>query len=169
MATLSPPTTLPLESDELLLITYPPLRDRLLKARLFDDLSARCIIQRGEQVYLSLREVDSDSERQALSWAVLRLQMGADLNPKELPEPLQTALSHKKIGLSPLIQALVWGSAMGVIGGVLVMAIVGLVVTILNIPPDSYVGVTANAVAFVLSSALIGVSTTIYFWRRFGR
>lgn len=169
MATLPHQNSLPLESDELVLITNTKLRTQLLQAKLVDDYCARCIIQRGEHVYLSLREIPDKAERQDLSWAVLRLQMGAQLSPHELPEPLRTALSATTTGSSPLILALIWGTIIGVIGGVLVMAIVGLAVTILNVPTDSYVGITATAVAFTLSGAFIGVSMTIFFWRKFTR
>jgi hypothetical protein len=169
MATLAPPTSLPLESDELLLITHSGLRAQLLKARLVDDYCARCIIQRGESVYLSLHEVPDAEQRQSLNWAVLRLQMGAQLSPQELPEPLRTALSTVAAGPSPLIMALIWGLIVGVVGGVMVMAIVGLAIIILNVSVESYVGITATAVSFVLSGAFIGLGMTIYFWRKFTR
>ncbi len=169
MATISPATTLPLDSDEFLLITHPTLRAQLLQARLVDEFSARCIIQRDNHVYLSLREIPDESQRQEVSWAVLRLQMGAQLRSHELPDPLQTALSTVATGPSPLIRALVWGSVCGVIGGVLVMAIVGLLMTILMVPTESYAGIMATAVAFVLSGAVLGGGTTIYFWRKFSQ
>lgn len=151
----------------MLLITHPGLQEQLLQARLVDTFSARSVIQRGEQVYLSLREINDPGQRQALNWAVLRLQMGAKIDPQDLPEPLQTALTAVSNEPSPLIAALIWGSVCGVVGGVLVMAVVGLVVTILNIPAESYVGITATAVAFVLSGTLIGLGITIYVWRKF--
>ncbi len=167
MTTLSPSTSHPLDSDELLLITHPTLRAQLLQARLVDEFSARYIIQRGENVYLSLHEIPDEAQRQEVSWAVLRLQMGAQLTVQELPDPLQTALSAVATGPSPLIRALVWGSVCGVVGGVLVMAIVGLVITIMNVPTESYTGFMATAVAFVLSGAILGVGATITFWRKF--
>lgn len=169
MTTLSPSTSHSLDSDELLLITHPTLRAQLLQARLVDEFSARCIIQRDENVYLSLREISDETQRQEVSWAVLRLQMGAQLPARDLPAPLQTALSVVTVGPSPLIRALVWGSVCGVMGGVLVMAIVGLAITIMNVPAESYVGFMATAVAFVLSGAILGVGATIYFWRKFSR
>jgi hypothetical protein len=169
MATLSPSTSHRLDSDELLLITHPRLRAQLLQARLVDELSARCIIQRDENVYLSLREIPDEAQRQEISWAVLRLQLGAQLNAQELPDPLQTALSTAVTGPSPLLRALVWGSVCGVIGGVLVMAIVGLAMTIFNVPAESYTGFMVTAVSFVLSGALLGVGATITFWRKFSR
>ena len=90
--------------------------------------------------------------------------MGAQPDPKELPEPMRSLLSIAKKP-SPLIFALVWGAISGVFGGVLVMALVGLVVTIFNVPAESYVGITATAVAFVLSSAVIGFCVTVFVWR----
>ena len=169
MATITHPVSASLESDELILITHSRLREQLLQARLVDDFCARCIIQRGESIYLSLREIPDKVQRQDLSWAVLRLQMGAQLSPQELPEPLRTALSPVAGSPSPLILALTLGAVIGVIGGVLVMAIVGLAVTILNVPTDSYVSIMATAIAFVLSGAFIGIGATTYFWRKFTR
>lgn len=169
MTTLSPSTPLSFDSDDLLLITHPTLRAQLLQARRVDEFSARCVIQRDEHVYLSLSEIPDDAQRQEVSWAVLRLQMGAQLSSQELPAPLQTALSTVVVRPSPLIRALVWGSICGVIGGVLIMAIVGLITTILMIPTESYTGVMATAVAFVLSGALLGIGATIYFWRKFSQ
>jgi hypothetical protein len=169
MTTLFPSTSRHLDSDELLLITHPRLRAQLLRARLVDELSARCVIQRDENVYLSLREIPDEAQRQEISWAVLRLQLGAQLNAQELPDPLQTALSTAVTGPSPLIRALVWGSVCGVIGGVLIMAIVGLLMTVLMVPTESYTGFMATAVAFVLSGAILGVGATFYFWRKFSR
>ncbi len=169
MTTISPATSLLVDGDELLLITNPTLRAQLLKARLVDEFSARCIIQRDEKVYLSLQEIPDEAQRQEVSWAVLRLQMGAQLSSNELPDPLQTALSAAASGPSPLIRALVWGSVCGVVGGVLIMAIVGLFMTVLMVPIESYTSIMATAVAFVLSGALIGLSTTIFFWRKFSR
>ena len=95
--------------------------------------------------------------------------MGAQLPARDLPDPLQTALSAVTTGPTPLIRALVWGSVCGVVGGVLVMAIVGLAITIMNVPTESYVGFMATAGAFVLSGAILGVGATIYFWRKFSR
>lgn len=169
MTTLSPSTAHPQDSDELLLISHPALRAQLLQARLVDEFSARCIIQREEKVYLSLQEIPDETQRQEVSWAVLRLQMGAQLTAEELPDPLQTALSAVAAGPSPLIRALVWGSVCGVMGGVLVMAIVGLAITIMNVPTESYIGFMATAVAFVLSGAILGVSATITFWHKFSQ
>ena len=169
MTTLSSSTSLSLDSDEFLLITHPTLRAQLLQARRVDEFSAKCVIQRDEHVYLSLREIPDETQRKEVSWAVLRLQMGARLSSQELPAPLQTALSAAVVGPSPLIRALVWGSVCGVIGGVLVMAIVGLITTILMVPTESYAGFMATAVAFVLSGALLGVSSTFYFWRKFSQ
>ena len=166
MATLPHPTTMPVESDDFVLITHATLRFQLLQARQINEFYARSIIQRGESVYLSLREIPDAAERQAINWAILRLQMGAQLSSQELPEPLRAALSSQPAGPSPLIQALIWGSLGGVVGGVLMMAIVGLAIIVLNVPTESNAGVMATAVAFVLSSAFIGVSLTIYFWRK---
>lgn len=167
MAILTPTTTqYPEASNELLLITHPALRENLLQARLRDEFSARCVIQRGEHVYLSLQEIDDPAKRRELNWAVVRLQMGAKLNPQELPEPLQTALTAVSTGFSPLLEALIWGSAAGVVGGVLIMAIVRLIVTISTLPAESYVGIVIAAAAFVLSGAAIGLGTTIYFWHK---
>jgi hypothetical protein len=168
MTTLSPSTSHPLDSDELLLITHPRLRAQLLQARLVDEFSARCIIQRDENVYLSLQEMD-ETQRQEISWAVVRLQMGAQLSTRELPDPLQTALSAVPTAPSPLIRALIWGSVCGVIGGVLVMAVVGLAMTVFMVPAESYTGMMAPAVAFVLSGALLGGGATYYFWRKFSQ
>jgi hypothetical protein len=167
MATLTPPIPQSVEENELLLITHPILREQLLQARMVDEFSARSVIQRGEQVYLSLREISDPFQRRNINWAILRLQMGATLTPKELPEPLKTALTAVAQNSSPLIDALIWGSVIGVVGGVLVMAVVGLVITILNVPVESYVGITATGVAFVLAGTFIGLSTTIYLWRKF--
>lgn len=169
MTTLSTSTSLSLDSDEFLLITHPKLRAQLLQARLFDEFSAKCVIQRDEDVYLSLREIPDESQRREVSWAILRLQMGATLSSQEVPAPLQSALSTVVTGPSPLIRALIWGSVCGVIGGVLVMAIVGLFTTVLMVPADSYTGFMATAVAFVLSGALLGIGATIYFWRKFSQ
>lgn len=169
MATISPTTTLPLNSDDLLLITHPTLRAQLLQARLVDEFSARCIIQRDDHVYLSLREIPDEAQRREVSWAVLRIQMGAQLAVQDLPDPLQTALVAVVAGPSPLIRALVWGSICGVIGGVLAMAIAGLAMTIFNVPAESYAGFMGTAVAFVLSGTLCGVGATVTFWRRFSR
>lgn len=163
---LTPPIPLSVDEPELLLITQPALREQLLQARLVDEFSARAVILRGEHVYFSLREITDASQRQALNWAVLRLQMGAKIPTQELPEPLKTALTAVSNGHSPLIEALIWGSLFGVVGGVMVMALVGLVITVLNVPAESYVGITATAVAFVLSGTVIGLGTTVYFWRK---
>ncbi|WP_420631196.1 hypothetical protein [Candidatus Leptofilum sp.] len=167
MATLTHPLSTSFEENELLLISHPPLREQLLQARLVDSFSARSVIQRGEHVYLSLREIGDPMERQATNWAILKLQMGANIPTQELPPTLRTVLTAVSSGPSPLIAALVWGSLCGVVGGVLVMAVVGLAMTILNVPTESYVGFMATAVAFVLSGTVIGLSGTVYFWRRF--
>lgn len=155
------------EKNELLLISQPALRQQLLQARLVDDFSARSVIQRGDQVYLSLNEIRDPAERQAISWAVVKLQMGAIIPPGELPGPLHGALTAVANSPSPLIEALIWGSLCGVVGGVLVMALVGLIITVLNVPAESYVGITATAVAFVLSGTVVGLGTTAFFWRKF--
>ena len=157
------------EGDELLPITQHALRRQLLRARLIDDISATCVIQQGEQVYLSLRGVADEAQRQELTWAVLRLQMGAKLNPRELPDPLRSALLASAAGPSPLIWSLIWGSLTGVVGGVLAMALAGLIIMVLNVPTESFVGFMATAVTFVLSGTAIGCGTTIYFWRCFTR
>lgn len=152
--------------NELLLISNPALREQLLQARLVDAFSARSVILRGEHVYLSLREIRDPTERQAMNWAILKLQLGANIPTRDLPPALQTALTAVSNHPSPLIEALIWGSLFGVVGGVLVMAVVGLVITILNVPAESYVGFTATAVAFVLSGTVIGLGTTVYFWKK---
>lgn len=166
MATLTPTTTPSANGDELLLITQPALRAKLLHARLVDEFSANSVIQRGEKVYLSLRHIADEAVRREITWAVLRLQMGANLQNEEIPDPLRTALQTVAVGPSPLLVALLAGGLSGVIGGVMIMAFVGLLVTILNVPAESYVGVTATAVAFVLGGALFGITTTIFVWRR---
>ncbi len=155
------------DSDELVLITQPALRSQLLQARLVDEFSARCVIQRGENVYLSLREIPDNAKRQEISQAVIKLQAGVCLKPQDLPDPLRTALSVATRGPSPLIQALIWGAASGVVGGVLAMAIVGLTLTVLNVPGESFLGIAGTAVAFVFSAALLGIGFTIYFWQKF--
>ena len=170
MATLPPSTSLPLEGDELLLITQPQLRSQLLQARQTNEYCARCVIQRGPNVYLSLREIEDPGQKTEVKWGVVRLQMGALLNPEELPEPLRTILTAVPgKPASPLIQALLWGTLSGVFGGVLVMAIVGLMLTVLNISNESYVGFAATGIAFLLSGTAIGCTTTVYFWRKFTR
>ena len=169
MATITQTTHLPKEGDDLLLITQPTLRSQLLRAKFISERSANCIIQHGEHVYLSLQSVSDEAQRREISWAVLRLQMGAALNPQELPDPLRTALLAAASGPSPLIKSLLWGSISGVTGGVLVMALVGLAMTISNVPTESYVGITATAVAFVLAGTVIGCCMTIYAWRRLSR
>lgn len=167
MLTLTPSSSHSLESDELLLITQPTLRMQLLHARFVDEFSASSVIQRDENVYLSLRNIADEAQRREITWAVLRLQMGAHLKPDEIPDPLRTALRAVVSGPSPLLAALLAGGLSGVVGGVMVMAFVGLIITVLNIPAESYVGITATAVAFVMSGAVIGCGATVYFWRRF--
>lgn len=169
MATLIPTTTPSANGDELLLITQPTLRTKLLHARLVDEFSASSVIQRGEKVYLSLRNIADETLRRDIAWAVLRLQMGANLKNEEIPDPLRTALQAGAAGPSPLLVALLAGGLSGVIGGVMVMAFVGLIVTIMNVPAESYVGVTATAVAFLLGSTIFGFITTIVVWRRLSR
>ena len=159
----------PKEGDELLLITQPKLRSQLLQARLVNEWSANCIIQRGEQVYLSLRGTPDAAQRRDIAWAVLRLQMGAKLTPQELPDPLRTALLATALGPSPLIVSLLWGAVCGTIGGVMVMALVGLTMTVLNVLQDSYAGIAVTAVAFVLSGKIIGCGIKIYSWHRSSR
>ena len=166
MTTLTQPFSFTNEAHEILLISHPGLREQLLQARLVDEFSARSVIIRDEKMYLSLRGIDDPAQRQAVNWTILRLQMGAKIPPQELPEPLKSALTAVSTHPSPLIEALIWGSLSGVVGGVLVMALVGLVITILNVPAESYVGFTATAVAFVLSGTVIGLGTTVYFWRK---
>ncbi|GJM39800.1 MAG: hypothetical protein DHS20C20_00820 [Ardenticatenaceae bacterium] len=166
MVTLTHPLPFTADENELLLISHPPLRAQLLQARLVDEFSARSVIQRGEHVYLSLNEINDPMERQAMNWAILKLQMGAKIPTGELPPTLKRALTAVSNGPSPLIEALLWGSMLGVFGGVLVMAVVGLVITILNVPAESYVGITATAVAFVLSGTVIGLGGTVFFWKR---
>ena len=171
MATLSHPTSLPLEGDELLLITHPGLRSQLLQAQQVDTYCANCVIHRGEHVYLSLRGIVDEAKRNEVTWAVSRLQMGAQLNPRDLPDPLRTALlaAASNSRPSPLIESLIWGTLSGVVGGVLIMALAGLIMTIANVPAESYVGITATAVTFILAATVIGCSTTFYFWRRLTR
>ncbi|MBK7896794.1 MAG: hypothetical protein WAS33_14425 [Candidatus Promineifilaceae bacterium] len=163
MMILTPP--MPLD-NELLLITQPALREQMLQARLVDEFSARSVIQRDEKVYFSLREIADPAQREAINWAILRLQMGAKIPPQDLPEPLKSVLTAVSTPPSPLIAALIWGSLFGVVGGVMVMALVGLVITVLNVPTESNVGIMATAVAFVLSGTIIGLGTTVYFWRK---
>lgn len=169
MATLTSTSTAPANNDELLLITQPALRTKLLHARLVDDFSANSVVQRGEKVYLSLRTVADEALRREIVWAVLRLQMGADLKNEEIPDPLRTALQTVATGPSPLLVSLMAGGLGGVIGGVMLMAFVGLIVTVLNVPAESYLGVMATAVSFVLGSAVMGCITTIVVWRRLSR
>ncbi|MBK8901355.1 MAG: hypothetical protein IPM53_09245 [Anaerolineaceae bacterium] len=169
MATLTPTSSASANGDELLLITQPALRARLLHARLVDEFSANNVIQRGEKVYLSLRSIADEAMRREIAWAVLRLQMGANLKSEEIPDPLRTALQTVSTGPSPLLLALLAGGLGGVIGGVMIMAFVGLIVTIINVPAESYVGVMATAVAFVLGSTVFGCITTIVVWRRLSR
>jgi hypothetical protein len=169
MATLTPTSTTLVNGDELLLITQPTLRAKLLHARLVDEFSAISVIQRGEKVYLSLRSIADEAARREIAWAILRLQMGANLKSEEIPDPLRTALQTVSAGPSPLMLALIAGGLGGVTGGVMLMAFVGLIVTIMNVPTESYVGVMATAVAFVLGSAVFGCITTYVVWRRFSR
>ncbi len=169
MATLSPTSTPSANGDELLLITQPALRAKLLHARLVDEFSATSVIQRGEKVYLSLRTIADEAVRREVTWAVLRLQMGANLKSEEIPDPLRTALQTVSTRPSPLLLALMAGGLGGVIGGVMLMALVGLIVTIMNVPTESYVGVMATAVAFVLGSAVFGCITTLIIWRRLSK
>lgn len=169
MATLSPTSTPSANGDELLLITQPALRAKLLHARLVDEFSATSVIQRGEKVYLSLRNIADEAVRREVTWAVLRLQMGANLKSEEIPDPLRTALQTVSTRPSPLLLALMAGGLGGVIGGVMLMAFVGLIVTIMNVPTESYVGVMATAVAFVLGSAVFGCITTLIIWRRLSK
>ncbi len=169
MATLSPTSTPSANGDELLLITQPALRAKLLHARLVDEFSATSVIQRGEKVYLSLRTIADEAVRREVTWAVLRLQMGANLKSEEIPDPLRTALQTVSTRPSPLLLALMAGGLGGVIGGVMLMAFVGLIVTIMNVPTESYVGVMATAVAFVLGSAVFGCITTLIIWRRLSK
>ncbi len=169
MATLTSLTTQPVENDELLLITQPALRAQLLHARQVNAMNAGWVIDRGENVYLSLRTITDEKQRREIAWAVLRLQMGAKLNPEEMPDPLRTALLTGNSEPSPLFAALIFGGVSGVIGGVMVMALVGLLVTVLNVPSESLLGLAATAVSFVLSGAAIGCVSTAYFWRRLTR
>ena len=163
------PSAQPKEGEELLKITQPALRTQLLQARLVNEWCANCVIHRGEHVYLSLRTIPDVAKRREITFAILQLQMGAQLHPNDLPDPLRTALLAASMGPSPLIKSLIFGALCAVIGGVVSMAMIGLVVTILGGLSDSDVGVTATAVAFILSSTLIGCSSTVYFWRRFTR
>ncbi|MCA9916483.1 MAG: hypothetical protein KC445_00955 [Anaerolineales bacterium] len=167
MATLSQLLPTAPKEPDLLLISHPALREQLLQARQVDEFSARCVIERGDQLYFSLREISDPAERQAVNWAILRLQMGAKIAPQDLPEPLKTTLTAVSPQPSSFMKALICGAPCGVVGGVMVMALVGLAVTILNVPTESYVGIAATAVAFVLSGTAIGLSATIFFWRKF--
>ncbi|MCA9942657.1 MAG: hypothetical protein KC449_04215 [Anaerolineales bacterium] len=161
--------SLPLENDDFVLVTQPRLQAQLLQARRFDAFCARSIIQRGESVYLSLREISDAAQRQALKFAILRLQMGAQLEIHELPEPLRTALSYQATEPSPFMRSLIFGSFCGVLGGVLMMAIVGLAMIVFNVPTESYANIMVTAITFALSSAFIGLGMTFYSWRKLTR
>ena len=160
---------LPPKNQEMVLITHPNLRLHLLRARLVNEMSAACVIQRGDHVYLSLRDIADEAQRNELIWAVARLQMGANIHPHALPDPLKTALLSSARGVSPLLQSLIWGSLAGVIGGVLIMALVGLAMIIVDAQTQFYVNIAITAVTFVLSGTIIGCGVTITFWRRFSR
>lgn len=162
-------SVLPKKNQEMLLITHPNLRLHLLRARLVNEMSAACIIQRGEHVYLSLRDVADEAQRNELIWAVARLQLGANIHPLTLPDPLKTALLSSARGLSPLLQSLIWGSLAGIIGGVLIMALVGLAMIIVDAQTQFYVHIAITAVTFVLSGTIIGCGVTIASWRHFSR
>lgn len=152
----------------MLLITQPGLRAQFLQARRSNRRCADCIIKRGDQLYLSLRNVADEAQKQEVAWAILRLQLGQQLQPVDVPDPLRSILlsGGSEPKPAPLIMACVWGAICAVVGGVLAMALVGLIITILNVPTDSDIGFLATAVAFVLSSTAIGCSTTAYYWYR---
>ncbi|MCP4419112.1 MAG: hypothetical protein GY805_21055 [Chloroflexi bacterium] len=164
--TLAQSILLPQKNSEQLLITQPVLRAKMLKARLVNEVSADCVIQRGEHVYFSLHGVADETQRKELAWAVSCLQMGATIPPQHLPDPLRTVLLAAEVGSSPLLKSLLVGALSGVVGGVLMMAMAGLVMTVLDVQAESYVRFLATAVTFILSATIIGCIVSVFFWRR---
>ncbi len=124
----------------------------------------------GEQVYLSFASLHTKEQRQEAHELLRRCQLGADVDLSRLPPDLQQLIQPACTQPQRLLRSLLIAVILGIVIGVLAMAITVLVISalksILHVSLDELGGVRITAVSFVLFAVLGWMGSAVYFWRR---
>jgi hypothetical protein len=151
---------------KLLRILKPQLRDHI---RRFQGHSP-FVVQFNEELYLSLQHVEDNKQREYYYQLIQRFQSGEEVNLLILPQELQRILQPDAIEQPLFWGPLILGGAVGLVIGVMAMAIGMLfwnaAAVTLNVADPEVVTVQVPIIIFVFFAALGWIAASFIAWRR---
>jgi hypothetical protein len=124
------------------------------------------VVQDQDRIYLCLRSIQ-DRQQRALAYdLVQRFQIGEPVDLRTLPEALRLLVQPENSHRGTIFGALFLGAAIGIICGVLGLAVSALLVAIFGDVENAFVGVQLTAVSFILCSVLGWSGATFYIWHK---
>jgi len=116
-----------------------------------------------DQMYLSLQTITDRRRREKIFNLLQKHQLGQRVDLTLLPNPLRSLIQPPPPSLN-IVHASLLGAGMGLIFGILGMALGALVMTIAGLSNSTVFGVGFTAASFIIFAALGWIGTTIFLW-----
>lgn len=146
-------------------ILQPDLQERL-RLSLRQPRRHPNIIQYHDQIYLSLHTLRSAQEREAAFSCLRRLQLGESVDLMGLPGSLRRLLNPNGDAASRKITHFSISLAMGVLVGMMAMAMGVLALTMAGVSMETPTGLQLSAIIFVLGMLVGWSMAAAVLWMR---
>lgn len=160
----------PLEIERLLAerlilrILQPALQKQIEQSIKHDPEAAAFIFLYEGQMYLSLESIPQEEKRNEVYATIQRFQVDENANLSQIPSNLRGYLQTSKERRGRFIAAIALGAVLGVVLGLMGMAIGVLVLSMTGLT-DSVAGIGITAVTFIACCTLGWFLATYYLWR----
>lgn len=153
------------EQHQVVRILQPGLRRQIDETvRLTPSLGDYAFDYRGE-LYLSLMSIGDGARRAQIYDLIQRYQIDQNVELDKVPYGLRACLQAEKYKQGRLMGAIALGATIGVLIGLIGMAISVLFTAVMGLPETRWEMVTA--VAFVVCCVLGWVAATYYLWYKY--
>jgi hypothetical protein len=153
-----------LDERLILRILQPSLQKQIEQSIKHDAEASAFIFLYEGQMYLSLESIPQEEKRDEVYATIQRFQIDENANLSQIPSNLRGYLQTSKERRGRFIAAIALGALLGVMLGLMGMAVGVLVVSMTGLT-DSVAGVGVTAVTFVACCALGWFLATYYLWR----
>lgn len=156
------------EEKKIIRILQPELQAQI-ESRLTNDQAATNVFIHQGQLFLSLQNIKSEENREAVFSLVRHLQIrNLPAESDQLPDPINQLLSGKKItsSSSHFVTSLTLSTFLGGISGVLALALAVIVLMVAGIETESETASQITAIVFAVGSILGCAICTLVIWYR---
>jgi hypothetical protein len=149
-------------------VLQPALAEQLQSRLHKEPLLSEYIIYQDKQIYLSLQHIQDSRERDQIYQQIMAFQIRreGEGNLRQLPSPFREMLAPQYQQMWNLLKSFAIGGIVGIVVGILAMAVVALGITVGVVTEETGIGLGLSAISFLVFAVLGSLGSSILVWKQ---